>query len=97
VQLPAWGIEMAATTVTLIAETELFQDAIADVQRVFEALATRHGPQFRALERRIEDVIEERRPLSAPKFHHIGDGHYVIAPPVEIMAIIRDAKKTGVI
>lgn len=88
---------MANLTVTLRVEPELLQDAFEDVIRIFEALARRHGPDYRALERRIEDIIEERVQISIPQPHDLGGAHYILLPPPEIAAIIRDARVLGVI
>ena len=45
---------MAQLLTRLICEVDLLSDAFADMERIFRALATCHGQQFRALENRIE-------------------------------------------
>jgi hypothetical protein len=87
---------MATTTLTLACEMDLIGDAIADLQTIFEALATCHGSAYRELERRIEDLVGGGS-FSAPKSHWIGGGRIVFEPPEEFKAIIADARALGVI
>lgn len=88
---------MARLVLTLTAETELISDAVADVDRIFRALAKFHGDAFRELECRIDRLVDVEEPMSPPTAHWIGQGHVVFEPPSEIKAIIRDARALGVI
>jgi len=83
---------MAKLVHSLIFETDLLHDALADIERVFRALGRCHGTQFRALERKIETLA-----VSAPKMHYLGEGRHVVEPPSEIKAIISEARALGVI
>ncbi|WP_131522920.1 hypothetical protein [Nitrobacter sp. Nb-311A] len=75
----------------------MIYDAIADVERIFRALATCHGQQYRALERRIERLLDGETKLSDPATHYIGAGRIVFEPSPEIKSIICDARDMGVI
>jgi len=73
------------------------QDALADIERIFKALAKRHGPHYRDLERRIEKLCDGPQAWSSAKAHCIGDCRYVMEPPAALKAIVRDARTLGVI
>ena len=88
---------MARLVWTLTAETELISDAVADVERIFRALAKFHGDAFRKLESRVDRLIDGEEPMSPPTVHWIGQGRVVFEPSAEIKAIIRDARELGVI
>lgn len=75
---------MARLVLTLTAETELISDAVADVDRIFRALAKFHGPAFRKLERRVDRLINGEEQMSPPTYHWIGQGHVVFEPSSEI-------------
>jgi len=88
---------MAQLVRTLTVEMDLVGDAIDDVERIFRALARKHGPAFRALEREVERLMNGDAELSPPPFHHIGGGCYVAEPYPELAAIVREARALGVI
>lgn len=88
---------MAQLVVSLTAEMELIHDAIADVERIFRALATCHGQQYRDLEKRIECLLEGETKVSDPVTHYIGGGRIVVEPFPEFKSIVRDAREMGVI
>lgn len=88
---------MAQLLTTLICEVDLMSDAVADMERIFRALATCHGRQFRALEKRIERLLNGETKLSDPTAHNIGGGRIVFEPFPEIKSIVRDAREMGVI
>lgn len=88
---------MAQLFTMLTCEVDLISDAVADMERIFRALATCHGQQFRALEKRIERLVDGETKLSDPTTHHIGGGRIVFEPFPEIRSIIRDARAMGVI
>lgn len=88
---------MASSTLTLTAEMDLVHDAIAEIEVIFRALAKCHGHQYRALERRIERLMDGESGLSEPCTHWIGAGRFIIEPFPEMKAIIRDARALEVI
>jgi len=88
---------MAQLFRTLTCEVDLIRDAVADVERIFRALATCHGQKYRALEKRIERLIDGETKLSDPMTHYIGDGRIIFEPFPEVKSIIRDAHAMGVI
>lgn len=86
---------MAQVKLTLQIEMEYTRDAIADLALIHERLARRHGAAFRDLDRRIEGIVEGG--FSAPGMHYLGAGVICAGVPVEIAAVIRDARSLGVI
>lgn len=88
---------MASCTLTLTAEMDLVHDAIAEIEVIFRALAKCHGQQYRALERRIERLIDDADDLGEPRMHWIGGGRFIIEPFPEMKAIICGARELGVI
>ncbi len=88
---------MAQLLTRLICEVDLLSDAFADMERIFRALATCHGQQFRALENRIDRLVDGETKLSEPATHYIGAGRIVFEPFPEIKSIIRDARDMGII
>lgn len=87
---------MAQTLLSISCETDLVLDCIADLQRVLEALVTRHGDRFRDLERRIErlnadDFSNDR------DFPEIEPGRMVMVPPPRWVALVDEARAMGVI
>jgi len=88
---------MAQLITTLTAETELIHDAIDDLQRIMRALIKCHGYDFRALERRIEALMEGEVEWGEPRSHWIGGGRIVFEPFPVMKEIIRDARALGVI
>jgi hypothetical protein len=85
---------MARTTLTLTVEMELINDACQDMDLIADALPKKHGAKYRDLDRRMMDL--EGGNLT-PVPHDLGEGRIVLAPPVQIAAIIRDARSLGVI
>lgn len=88
---------MARLLLTLTVETDLVLDAIADIERIFCALAKRHGQRFRDLERRIERLMDLDANWGVPQSHSIGDGRFIFEPHPELKGIIREAREIGVI
>lgn len=88
---------MASRTIALTAEIDLVHDAIRQIEVVFRALAKCHGQQYRALERRIERLMDDESDLGEPRVHFIGGGCFIIEPFPEMKAIIREARTLGVI
>ena len=79
--------------IVLNLEGELIADAAAELSRIHAALTHRHGDPFRALEQRIEALMEG--PFK-PKVTSLGSGHLAMAPPVEWTRIIVEARALGV-
>lgn len=74
-------------------ELDLVNDAIAEIERIHRALASRHGAAFRALDKRIETLHETIHFTEARKL----DGEVIVMiPPVAWTAVIADAKRLGV-
>lgn len=88
---------MASCVLTLTAEMELVHDAIGDIERVFRALAKFHGHSYRALEQRIERLMDGEAEMGEPRTHWIGGGRLVFEPYPEMKAIICEARALGVL
>lgn len=86
---------MAQIELTFQIEMEYTRDAIAELAIIHERLTRRHGAPFRDLDRRIEAIVEGG--FSAPEIHYLGAGIICVVVPVEIEAVIRDARILGVI
>lgn len=71
-------------------------DALDLVISAHQALAKRHGDQFRGLERRIEAIIEDGD-LGKTDMHDLGDGEFELSAPSKLTELIRDARELGVI
>lgn len=84
---------MYQITLTIKAEFESLHDALADLERAYGALRSRHGDRFRELERRIEQLADGDAEISVES---IGGGTFV---PVsaKLSGILADARKMGVI
>lgn len=88
---------MAQMTMMLNFEMDLIGDAAADLKAVFRALAHKHGAPYRALERRIEALIDGEAEFGKPEFHRIDGSRFVVAPGGELKSILQDARALGVI
>jgi hypothetical protein len=86
---------LAAAPLTLTVESELIYDALDTLARIHAALARRHGDKFRALERDIERLADERLTLRDP--HPLGDGWFIFEPPAQFTSMIDRANALGVI
>lgn len=73
-------------------ETELVEDAIAEILRIRQALVHRHGQDFRALERTIETLEDGPGEV---ELAGMDDGRFVLRLP-KLQAIIAEAKRLGV-
>lgn len=71
-------------------------DTLDLVIAAHQALAKRHGPQFRALERRIEAVIESGD-LGKIEHRDLGDGQFALSAPSVLTDLAREARLLGVI
>lgn len=88
---------MAAIIMTMSMEMELVSDAIDALLLAHSRLSKHHGDAFRALDRRIEALLEEddlgrldMLPLGA-------DGRFVVTPPEKLQALVDEARRLGVI
>lgn len=86
---------MARTKVRVEIERDALQDAIHDMGSAYAALSKRHGPQFRALERKIEKFAEGE--VSAVDFSHIGGKVLMAHASPELAAVLKEARSLGVI
>lgn len=90
---------MATTRIAVQWETEAVIDAFGEMHRVVRALAKCHGQRFRDLDRRIDDLLESV--ADGTKKYVLGckwlGTHCVFTPPAEVTAILRDARRLGVI
>lgn len=88
---------MASLHPSITFETDLIWDALATAVVITERLRTRHGDRFRQLERRIEAFAFGPGAWAPGDHFEIEGGHYILAAPSEIMAIIAEARRLGVI
>lgn len=85
-----------ASAGTLTVGFSAAMDALDLVIAAHRALASRHGDQFRALERRIETIIETGD-MGTTEHHNLGDGQFELSAPSKLTELIRDARALGVI
>lgn len=83
-------------TLSLRFEIEAVQDAIDDLERAHLALTRRHGAKYRRLERDIEESVDGLL-TGAPIVHDLGDGFMMMTCPPEAEAVLRRARRLGVI
>lgn len=84
---------MAALTLTIRAETDAVLDDVRRLVGVHQALAHRHGPAFRALDRDIDRALEAFA-SAAPDFAQLADAdglHLIMLTPPEIHALLARA------
>lgn len=72
-------------------EVEPIREAMADLVRAHRRLCQRRGPVYRRLQRDIEDRAGEIMDLDVV-IHDIGEGVYVMAPPDQVVALLRRAR-----
>jgi len=88
---------MARTQLSFSVETDGMLDAIADLERVSEALPRRHGAAFRDLDRRLCAIFEGDIAITPPDVRYLGDGIFVAVLPIELSALLATARRIGVI
>ena len=88
---------MAKVTTTLRAELDLCLDALSDIERIFRALATRHGDDYRRLEQRIERLYDDKTAWGEVKTHMLAEGIVLFEPWPVLQDIIRDARALGIL
>lgn len=86
---------MARITLTLRLDNDLVRDAVESLGVVHQALARRHGARFRALDRRIETLIDGGFSKDDVDLQSI-DGTFVSVPAGELRAILMEARGLGI-
>ena len=85
-----------AVICSMTVEMHSAYDLLEDVMHVHRALARRHGPQFRALERRIEALPKASTDAGFIESHYLGDGRFMVTLGPVVTEILRDARRLGV-
>ncbi len=80
---------------TLTAEFDEVHEALALLREIHARLATKHGVDFRRLDRAIEDFIEN--PADCVEAHWLGGGKILAVPKGEFTVIFREARRLGLI
>ena len=80
--------------VTLKIENDLLLDAGRDLMRLHALLASRHGEQYRALQRRIDALPDT--PFT-PELTSLDDETLIFKVPGVWATILSDARKLGLI
>lgn len=88
---------MARVVMSLSVETDATSDVAGDLAFIFGALATRHGDEFRALQRRIETLLEEGLPEGCVSLRRLDDATLIAVPDGELKAIIIEARRLSII
>ena len=86
---------MAATSLRLVCEMDLMDDAIRSLSYAMGALGSRHGEQFRDYERRLEALLDS--PLGVCEFESLEPGRFVVVPPEGWRMMVCEARELGVI
>lgn len=90
------GRVMQAVVIVSI-ESDPVTDLMEDWERIGHALASRHGPAFRALDRRMCAIEEGEVAVSAPEVHDLGEATLIVTPPREMVEVVAEARRLGVI
>lgn len=89
---------MAAVTMMLTFETDPIYDALDTVARARDALFSRHGERFRAVQRDIEALAyADRTALADVQFHDLGEGIFVATALKALTDLVARARSLGVI
>lgn len=83
------------SSLALICEMDLMDDAIRSLSHAMGALSCRHGAEFRDYERRLSDLLDQ--PLTECTFCELEPGRLVIVPPVKWREMVDEGVKMGVI
>lgn len=91
---------MARVCTTIAAEMDALHDAVRLLCDVHAALARRHGDRFRALERRIESLMDNF-PLSDADLHFLdseegGAMLFTFTVPTALRDLLDEARRLGV-
>lgn len=82
---------------TLTLETELVTDVVEALKRVHARLPGRHGVAFRRLDSRLSRILDGERAVESPQLRALGDGRFVAMPPRQLLDIVDEAARLGVI
>jgi hypothetical protein len=89
---------VAALHLTLTLETEALDDALRDLELIARRLAGRHGAVFRDLDRRVAQLNEHGIEAETwDALRELESCRFVVVPPPEIVALLADARRLGVI
>ena len=87
---------MASIWLALTAELTPALDALDDLQRAHERLASRHGDAFRALDREIDGILEGGELVATADLE--GDrSRFFIIPSPKVTEALKRARQLGVI
>lgn len=86
---------MARCDMSLTLETDLVWDAVGELARAHRALASRHGAEFRMLERRIEEAVDNDD-YGDLALHMLPDGFVIVEPPALIKDLLVEISRLGV-
>lgn len=86
--------EILTRRAAFMIETEALSDSLHSLIEIHAALAKRHGPQFRALEKKIEAMTEGRVCASSVS---IVCGRIMAHASPELAAVLKEARSLGVI
>lgn len=86
---------MASNKLTLTCEMQEINDSIETLREIIDRLGKMHGDDFRRLDRRIHEYIEQGD--FDVKVHDLGPGQFLAAPCGEMTEIFREARRLCVI
>lgn len=92
---------MAHAVPTLTLETDAVSDAMRELEAVAAALARRHGEAFRALDRRIGQMIGDDDGgvdwSTCVALHTLEPCREVMVPAGELMSVLNEARRLKVL
>ena len=80
--------------IAVLLETDLIDDTARDLTRAALMVRLRYGPEFRALEAQLKALDGASH---CKGFEPVEDGRFVVIPPHEWTAALKEAKRLGVI
>lgn len=86
---------MASLTLALDFDHTPMTDALDSLNRLEAALGQRHGPEYRALQDELLALLAG--PPLVPPLIDLGEGQFMIAPPMAVTLILRDGVRLGCI
>lgn len=86
---------MVTTSLALVCEMDLMDDAIRSLSYAMGMLSCRHGVEYRDYERRLSALLDA--PLTDCTFMELEPGRMVIVPPKEWRAMVTEGVSLGVI
>lgn len=85
------------THLTISIENDPVHDLLRDWERISRALASRRGDAFRRLDRRMTSIQEGEVAVSSPQVHDLGEATLIVTPPQEMIDVVAEARRLGVI